>query len=181
MRLLAEKGMLDPSTYFPDGTKIEANANRYTFVRGRAAAGQRARPRAKVRAHLEEVDRICEAEESLAALPPEETGRTESDDAEGVAERILERLGGTPKPEPLKGAGRLTGRDHLPRPRGHGSRVAGIGDGRKSPSKTDPDAMKEDRTGNGQLKAGHNVQVGPRTRLSRTRPRARGPATPRAR
>lgn len=164
VRLLAEKGMLDLSTYFLDGTKIEANANRYTFVWRRAAEGQRARLQAKVRAHLEEVDRICEAEESLAALLPEETDRITSDDVARVAERISERLAGAPKSRPLKRAGRLIERDHLPRLRGYESRIAEIGDGRKSLSKTDPGAtfmrMKDDHMGNGQLKAGYNVQVG---------------------
>lgn len=59
--LLADKGMLDPSTYFLDGTKIEANANRHAFVWKRAAGGNLAKPQAKVRARLEEVDKPCEA------------------------------------------------------------------------------------------------------------------------
>ena len=162
--LLAEKGMLDLSTYFLDGTKVEANANRYTFVWRKAVEGNRAKLQAKVRAHLEEVDRLCESEESLAALLPEESAEVTSGDVARVAGAINARLEGSPKSRPLKRAKRLVERDFLPRLEGYESRVAEIGGGRGSLSKTDPDAtfmrMKEDHMGNGQLKAGYNVQVG---------------------
>ena len=159
--LLAEKGMLDLSTYFLDGTKVEANANRYTFVWRKAVEGNRAKLQAKVRAHLEEVDRLCESEESLAALLPEESAEVTSGDVARVAGAINARLEGSPKSRPLKRAKRLVERDFLPRLEGYESRVAEIGGGRGSLSKTDPDAtfmrMKEDHMGNGQLKAGYNV------------------------
>lgn len=162
--LLAEKGMLDLSTYFLDGTKVEANANRYTFVWRKAVEGNRAKLQAKVRAHLEEVDRLCESEESLAALLPEENAEVTSGNVARVAGAINARLEGSPKSRPLKRAKRLVERDFLPRLEGYESRVAEIGGGRGSLSKTDPDAtfmrMKEDHMGNGQLKAGYNVQVG---------------------
>ena len=162
--LLAEKGVLDLSTYFLDGTKVEANANRYTFVWRKAVEGNRAKLQAKVRAHLEEVDRLCGAEESLAALLPEEDAEVTSGDVARVAGAINARLEGSPKSRPLKRAKRLVERDFLPRLEGYESRVAEIGGGRGSLSKTDPDAtfmrMKEDHMGNGQLKAAYNVQVG---------------------
>ena len=162
--LLADKGVIDLSTYFLDGTKVEANANRYTFVWKRAVEGNLAKLQAKVRAHLEEVDRLCEAEESLAALLPEQDARVTSEDVARVAERISERLESEPKSRPLKKARRLVEKDFKPRMEGYEARVAEIGGGRGSLSKTDPDAtfmrMKEDHMGNGQLKAGYNVQVG---------------------
>ena len=113
--LLAEKGMLDLSTYFLDGTKVEANANRYTFVWRKAVEGNRAKLQAKVRAHLEEVDRLCESEESLAALLPEESAEVTSGDVARVAGAINARLEGSPKSRPLKRAKRLVERDFLPR------------------------------------------------------------------
>ena len=122
--LLAEKGMLDLSTYFLDGTKVEANANRYTFVWRKAVEGNRAKLQAKVRAHLEEVDRLCESEESLAALLPEESAEVTSGDVARVAGAINARLEGSPKSRPLKRAKRLVERDFLPRLEGYESRVA---------------------------------------------------------
>ena len=89
--------MLDLSTYFLDGTKVEANANRYTFVWRKAVEGNRAKLQAKVRAHLEEVDRLCESEESLAALLPEESAEVTSGDVARVAGAINARLEGSPK------------------------------------------------------------------------------------
>ena len=76
---------------------------------------------------------------------------------------IGERLKGAPKDKGLKKAKRLVEKDYLPRMRRYERDLEDMG-GRKSLSKTDRDAtfmrMKEDRMGNGQLKAGYNVQVG---------------------
>ena len=59
---LLDKGYIDLERYFVDGTKIEANANRYSFVWRKSSEKNKAKLQEKVRRLLEEVDEI-EAEE----------------------------------------------------------------------------------------------------------------------
>lgn len=59
--LPADKGMANLPACFLGGAKVEANANRHAFVWKKSAEGRRAKLRERVRAHLEEVDRPCEA------------------------------------------------------------------------------------------------------------------------
>jgi len=47
LKLLAEEGYVKLEHYFVDGTKIEASANRYTFVWGKTVAKQQVRLDAK--------------------------------------------------------------------------------------------------------------------------------------
>lgn len=58
IELLAARGLISLDTYFLDSTKIEANANKYTFVWKKAVAANRAKLQDKVHRHLEGIDRI---------------------------------------------------------------------------------------------------------------------------
>lgn len=68
----AEAGHVTLETYFLDGTKIEADANRFSFTWRKGALKYRDRLREKVGAHLAEIDRICEGEEAPAPADPAE-------------------------------------------------------------------------------------------------------------
>ena len=46
--LLAEEGLVDLKDIYTDGTKLEANANRYTFVWGKAIATQKEKIKEKL-------------------------------------------------------------------------------------------------------------------------------------
>lgn len=63
--MLAERGFITLDTYFLDGTKIEANASKYTFTWKRAVEGNRDKLRAKAGALLDEIDRMNEEEDAL--------------------------------------------------------------------------------------------------------------------
>ncbi len=54
---LAEKGLVRLENYFVDGTKVEANANRYSFVWKKSTEKNREKLRQKVKDILEEIDR----------------------------------------------------------------------------------------------------------------------------
>ena len=60
---LLDKGYIDLEKYFLDGTKMEANANRYSFVWRKSTEKYKAGLQEKVRTLLEEIDEIEEAEE----------------------------------------------------------------------------------------------------------------------
>ncbi len=160
--LLADKGLITLETYFLDGTKIEANANKYTFVWKKSVEGYQAKLRAKVREHLEEIDRINEEEDRLAEALPEPEEVSAEDIAE-AARRINEKLKARPKDKELKRAKKAFEQDYLVRARRYEEQLD-VFQERRSFSKTDNDAtfmrMKEDHMGNGQLKAAYNVQIG---------------------
>lgn len=166
--VLAEAGHITLDTCFLDGTKIEANANRYSFVRKKSTDRYQAALRERAHAHLRAVDELEEEEERLAPAEPEEV------DSAAIAEaarRIDERLaakrergeGGGEAARALKRASRAIEKDYLPRMERYEGQQATF-DGRGSFSKTDPDAtfmrMKDDHMGNGQLKVAYNVQAG---------------------
>lgn len=160
--LLADKGLITLDTYFLDGTKIEADANKYTFVWKKSVDANRAKLQNKVHRHLEEIDRINEEEDRLAESLPEPEEVTAEDIAE-VARRINERLKARPEDKDLTRGKKSFENDYLPRMKRYEKHSELFGE-RASFSKTDTDAtfmrMKEDHMRNGQLKAGYNVQIG---------------------
>lgn len=167
--LLADAGMVDLDTYFLDGTKVEANAGKFTFVWSKSTDRYTEKLRLKVHAHLAAIDEMNEEEEALA---PDEPQAIDSERIREVAEEINRRLkdekdakdaDDKAKVKELRRAARQIERDYLPRMEKYEEQKR-ILDGRRSYSKTDHDAtfmrMKDDYMGNGQLKAGYNVQIG---------------------
>ncbi|MGG6314633.1 IS1182 family transposase [Paenibacillus macerans] len=167
LELLVEEGYVKLDHYFVDGTKIEANANRYTFVWGKAVVKQKAKLQEKVRtlfATIEEHEKKEEQEQSgqdLAELG--ETSSLTSERLEKAVQQLEEKLQKAPKDKPLKKTVRTLRKDLLPRLQKYEQQLEILGE-RNSYSKTDPDAtfmrMKEDHMRNGQLKPGYNVQIG---------------------
>lgn len=167
LQFLVEAGYVRLDHYFVDGTKIEANANRYTFVWGKAVVKQQAKLQEKVQtlfATIMESERQDEQEHAGQDLP--ELGEAAQMTSEKLAEavsRLEAKLQEKPKDKPLKQAVRPLRKNLLPRLQKYEAQREILGD-RNSFSKTDPDAtfmrMKEDHMRNGQLKPGYNVQIG---------------------
>jgi transposase len=153
--------------YFVDGTKIEANANRYSFVWKKSTEKYKAGLQEKVKVLLAEIDELEEKEEKeYGEKDLEEVGENKEIKAEELkkaAEKINEALKKEPKNKKLKQAKRKLEKDLIPREEKY-ERYEKIFKGRNSFSKTDEDAtfmrMKEDHMRNGQLKAGYNIQMG---------------------
>ncbi len=160
--MLAKRGLVTLDTYFLDGTKVEANANRYTFTWRKSIERNREKLRLRIGELMGEIDALNDEEDRLFDDMPEPEAVTSEDIGE-ISRRINERLKETPKDKGLKRASRDLERDLLPRMERYERDLADMGE-RKSLSKTDRDAtfmrMKEDRMGNGQLKAAYNVQIG---------------------
>lgn len=160
--LIAQAGYITLDTYFLDGTKIEANANKYSFVWKKATDRYKDRLQQKVREHLEEIDRLNEEEDALYEGLPE-PGQITSEDIAEAAARINARLKTRPKDKDIKRASRIFKKDYLPRMERYESQEK-IFEERNSFSKTDTDAtfmrMKDDHMRNGQLKAAYNIQAG---------------------
>lgn len=154
---LHKMGEVDFENVFIDGTKIEANANRYTFVWRTAVE--------KLSAKLEEkLTGYTNALKAAYSLPqhisPEECGLRLREQA--MAIDLVFRQGKGSRKTPLqRDIERLT--ELLERKYKYIEYLS-VFQGRKSFSKTDREAtfmrMKEDHMKNGQLKAGYNVQIG---------------------
>ncbi|WP_338552557.1 IS1182 family transposase [Paenibacillus sp. KS-LC4] len=167
LHYLAEEKYVKLEHYFVDGTKIEANANRYTFVWGKAVVKHKAKLQEKVRTLFatieaaEKQEELEQAGEDLTELG--EASALTSEKLEAAVQQLEAKLQVQPKDKPLKKAVRALRKDLLPRLQKYERQQELLGD-RNSFSKTDPDAtfmrMKEDHMQNGQLKPGYNVQIG---------------------
>lgn len=167
VKLLIEKKYIKLENYFLDGTKIEANANKYSFVWNKSVKNYDTRLDVKIRNHLKEIDHIV-AEENKIYLDEdlEEVGentRITSEQVAAVIESIDKKIEESPDDKELKKKSKEFKKDILPRKIKYENSME-IFEGRNSYSKTDHDAtfmrMKEDHMMNGQLKPGYNIQIG---------------------
>lgn len=157
--LLHEQGLLDIKEVYTDGTKIEANANRYTFVWGKA-----------IKNNKERISRqLKELWEYAGSVAAEELGSEEPDfvnpSPEKVArtvDRINQALEGKPADKKVRQKLNYAKKNWPAKLEEYTQKEEILG-GRNSYSKTDPDAtfmrMKEDHMKNGQLKAAYNLQL----------------------
>lgn len=173
VELLVEGGLVDLREYFLDGTKIEANANRYSFVWGKSVEKNKRRMQGQIKELLERIEQSNDQEErDYGERDLEELGQDrEPISAERLEQKLREleqRLREKEQKEDRKDKGlrkavQKVREDYLPRQRRYEEQEKKLG-GRNSYSKTDVDAtfmrMKEDHMRNGQLKPGYNVQMG---------------------
>lgn len=167
LQMLVDAKYVQLDHYFMDGTKIEANANRYTFVWGKAVVKHKAKLQEKVHTLFETIERAeqQEEQEQQGRDLPElgEVSSLTSQKLEQITRQLEAKLQETPKDKPLKKTVRALRKDLLPRLQKYEQQQEILGE-RNSYSKTDPDAtfmrMKEDHMQNGQLKPGYNVQIG---------------------
>jgi len=167
LELLVKEKYIKLENYFLDGTKIEANASKYSWVWGKNTRRFKQALKGKVKALLEDIE-ILEQDETkeygTSDLP--EMGNGKEINSEAIIEavkKIDEKLKQAPNDKKLKKAKKLIEDDYLPRMEKYEGQEE-ILEERKSYSKTDTDAtfmrMKEDHMKNGQLKPGYNVQIG---------------------
>ncbi len=153
---LSSLGEIELKNLFVDGTKIEANANRYSFVWKKTVEKNGTKLEEKINLLLEELNikykhsfsNIYEAQKYL--LNQKEKFNIEFVSGKGKHKLPLQRDYETVE-------------DYMEKAEKY-SEYNNIFAGRNSFSKTDKDAtfmhMKEDHMKNGQLKAGYNVQIG---------------------
>lgn len=160
--LLAKHGVLSlRKELYIDGTKIEANANRYTFVWGKAIKTNKQ----KLQKQLDELWSYAQqvAKEELNSTPAEHIDQIAPKDLAKTIHSINEALKGKPVDKKVKQKLYRAKKEWPARLERYNKQEA-ILDGRNSYSTTDPDATfmrtKDDHLGNGQLKACYNLQIG---------------------
>lgn len=157
--LLIEAGLVDLKEVYLDGTKIEANANRYTFVWANTIKTNKA----KISRQLEELWSYTEqvAKEELEDTTPTTFQEVDAEKVKKTISKIDDALQGKKVDKKVKEKLKRVKRN-WPKTLEKYEEQEKLLNGRKSCSKTDPDAsfmrMKEDHLHNSQLKAAYNVQ-----------------------
>lgn len=158
--LLVDSGVITLKEAYLDGTKIEANANRYTFVWGRNIIKSKER----IRKQLDELWAYTEsvAREELENNEPEDFEKIDQDTVRKVIESIDNALKGKPVNKEVRQKLNYARKNWPENLKKYEQQEKTLGN-RNSYSKTDPDAtfmkMKEDHMLNGQLKPGYNWQI----------------------
>lgn len=158
VRMLVDAKFVSLEVQYIDGTKIEANANKYTFVWKKSTKKNQEKLDFKIKNILNEAEKALDSElndfGSTTMSAEEVEARTNEIlakmDERGISNKKLRR-----KIEKVK-------RDAVPKLLEYEEKIAIAGE-RNSYSKTDPDAtfmrMKDDAMNNGQTKPGYNVQI----------------------
>ncbi len=158
--LLVEQGIITLKEAYLDGTKIEANANRYTFVWGRSISKSKER----IKKQLDELWTYAEsvAREELENNEPEGFDKIDPESIERTIISINKALKGKPVDKKVKQKLNYAKKNWPENLRKYEQQERILGN-RNSYSKTDPDAtfmrMKDDHMLNGQLKPGYNWQI----------------------
>lgn len=171
-QMLIDENLIKENTLFIDGTKLEADANKYSFVCRKAVE----KYHDKLKNHAlelydglvkENVTQTIEREQEAAGL--EEIAKSTEAKIEKLTDEIdSENLDKTEKSaqkqlrRKLEKIARKLHKDYIPRAYKY-EQSENIFQGRNSYSKTDHDAtfmlMKENHMRNGQLKPGYNIQA----------------------
>ena len=157
--LLMESGHIDMKHIYTDGTKIEADANKYTFVWAKSIQTNRK----KMKAQLEELWAYTQkvAGEELKGDDPKDMEELDPKKLDQTIDSINRAL--KDKEVDSKKKQKLNyAKKNWPKNLRRYQEQEAILEERGSYSKTDPDAtfmrMKDDHMNNGQLKAGYNLQ-----------------------
>ncbi|WP_230199721.1 IS1182 family transposase [Bacillus andreraoultii] len=171
---LVEKELIEEEAIFIDGTKIEANANKFTFVWRKSIERYSDK---LIEKSNQLYDELLE-KEIIPAIEREKEEELSVKEMEEVVEKLDEKIEEYNKKIEVSEVGserkklrserklpiqsRKQWMDYITRKQKYQNDMEIFGD-RNSYSKTDPDAtfmrMKDDYMKNGQLKAGYNVQI----------------------
>jgi transposase len=158
--LLSEEGLLNIKELYTDGTKIEANANRYTFVWGKAIKTSKERIKKQLDELWQYAQNIAAAE--LPDTDPSGFDKIDAEKVEQTIEQINEALKDKPVNKSVKQKLNYAKKNWSANLKKYAAQEKILKE-RNSYSKTDEDAtfmrMKEDHMLNGQLKPGYNFQI----------------------
>jgi transposase len=159
--LLCEEGLLNIKELYTDGTKIEANANRYTFVWGKSIKTNKEKIKTQLNNLWQYARRVAVSE--MDDTDPSGFDKIDADKVQQTIDKINEALQDKPVDKQVKQKLNYASRNWPANLKKYEQQENILGDNRSSYSKTDTDAtfmrMKEDHMKNGQLKPAYNVQI----------------------
>jgi len=164
---LASQGYINLTHHFIDGTKIEANANKFSYVWKKSTSKYQRDLMKKVKELFKEIDQINEEEDlEYGDNDLDEVGEGKeinSEEIEALAKALSEKLKKKSADKKTKNALKKLTRDYIPRLKKYEKYQEIFGE-RSSFSKTDEDAtfmrMKGDSFRTSMLKPGYNVHIG---------------------
>ncbi|MHC5311097.1 IS1182 family transposase [Myroides sp. LJL116] len=159
--LFMQQGFICIEEAFVDGTKIEANANKYTFVWKKAVVNYKEKMFEQIQSIWEYADSVARQEQELP--PPPDFKKMDQDSLTETINTLNSILKKSPNAsKEVKSKLTRIAREY-PKKLEEYLEKEEILQERNSYSKTDQDAtfmrMKEDHMQNGQLKPGYNVQI----------------------
>ena len=158
--LLVEQGVISLKDIFVDGTKIEANANRYTFVWGKSIKTSKERIKKQLKELWSYVEKVYKDEQHIPNTPDFEA--IDANKIEATINQINEALKGKDIDKKIKQKLNYAKKNWPTNMVKYQKQEAILKD-RNSYSKTDTDAtfmrMKDDHMQNGQLKPAYNLQA----------------------
>ena len=160
VELLVEAGHLNLKEVYTDGTKLEAQANRYTFVWGNAIKTNKAKMEEQLKSLWAYAESV--AAEELKDEAPESFTPVNAKQVSDTIEKIDKALEGKEIDKKKRQQLTYAKKNWPSNLERYGKQEQLLGN-RKSYSKTDTDAtfmrMKEDHMKNGQLKPAYNIQL----------------------
>jgi transposase len=166
---LEKNNFIQLKNYFLDGTKVEANANKYTYVWKKSNDRYKDNLKKKVKELLNQIEEYNEQENRKYGNKDLEELGEDSFITSEMLEETVQAINKSLKENQESGKKKLSKavkrieKDYLPRLRKYEDYEKKLGN-RNSFSKTDPDATfmrtKDDHMRNSQLKAAYNVQIG---------------------
>jgi transposase len=158
--LMVESGHVDLQKVYTDGTKIEANANRYTFVWGKSIANNKKRIAGQLNEFWQYTQKIARHE--MKDTTPTTFNPTSAEQVKETIDTINQHLK-EKDVDPIIKKKLSYAKKHWPQKMKEYEEMEAVLGERNSFSKTDPDAtfmrMKEDRLQNGELKPAYNTQI----------------------
>ena len=160
VEMMVDLELISLEKQFIDGTKIEANAHKYSFVWKKAVEKNKERLQGKIDAVLAEIGQAIESD----IMHTDNQNETKIDSQK--LEEKIQAINKNTKAEFLtkqqKKAVQKLEKEQLPKLKEYEQHLEILGD-RNSYAKTDSDAtfmrMKEDHMMNGQLKPAYNIQI----------------------
>jgi len=158
--LLVEQGLISLKDIFIDGTKIEANANRYTFVWGKSIKTSKERIKKQLKELWSYVEKVYKEEQHIPNPPNFE--QIDAKQVEATIDKINTALQDKEIDKKVKQKLNYA-KKNWPVNLAKYEKQEAILQDRNSYSKTDTDAtfmrMKDDHMQNGQLKPAYNIQA----------------------
>jgi transposase len=160
VEMMVDLDLISLEKQFVDGTKIEANAHKYSFVWKKSVEKNKAKLQEKINAVLSEIGQAIESD--LIHTQNQEDIAIDSQKLEEKIQAINQNSKTAFLSKKQKKTVEKLEKEQLPKLQEYEKHLENLGD-RNSYSKKDSDAtfmrMKEDHMKNGQLKAAYNVQI----------------------
>jgi len=164
VEVMIQSGYVKAENLFVDGTKIEANANRYSYIWKKNVIRHESMIKEKVKNLLSHIDQLQKKEDAEYGSHnlEEVEGNITSEQVEKLVEEINQKISKGAKSKQTASDITKLKKEYVPKLKKYEQQKDML-DGRNSCSKTDKDAtffkMKEDHHGMSQLKPGYNVQI----------------------